>query len=290
MKRLWRAVPRLWFQLAAAAFLLTVVAAAVLAPWLSPHDPNKQSISARLMPPAWQGGGSTEYLLGTDELGRDVLSRLLHGARTSVLIGVGVVLVTAVLGVAIGTLAGYVGGKFDAVVRWLMDTVLSLPGLLISAALVFVLGASVTTVIIALSIEGWLVYCRMARGMVRTSRSMPYVDAATVVGVGLPRLLGRHILPNIVSPLITLSTLEFARIVIAEATLSFLGLGIQPPLVSWGLMINNGGAYLTTAWWLITLPGLALTLTALSANIVANWVRQVSDPLQRSGALLAVAR
>lgn len=270
-------------QVLAAAFLVTVVIVAIAAPLLAPHDPNAQSLARRLQPPVWQGG-TWEFILGTDELGRDLLSRIMYGARTSVTVGVVVVGLTMIVGTTLGVLAGYIGGKFDTIVMWVCDVVLSLPGLLISAVLVFVFGANLTTVVIALSIEGWLVYCRMARGMVMQVRRTAYVDAARTIGAGPLRLLGRHVLPNIGSPIVTLGTLEFARVVLAEAALSFLGFGIQPPLVSWGLMINSGGDYLTVAWWLITLPGLALTLTVLSANVLSDWLRNLTDPLQQAGA------
>lgn len=266
-----------------AGFLALIVVSAISAPLVAPHDPNAQSIADRLAPPAWLSGGSVTHLLGTDELGRDILSRIIYGARTSVLIGVAVVTITMALGVLAGLLAGYVGGWVDTLIMRVVDIQFAFPGLLLSMAIVLVLGASAHTVIIALSIDGWLVYCRLSRSMVLSVRNTTYVEAAKTIGCPTPRLLRKHVLPNIVSPLITLATLEFARIVLAESTLSFLGLGIQPPLVSWGLMLNNGEDYLTVAWWLITFPGLVLTLTVLSANVVASWLRVAADPLQRTG-------
>jgi len=268
-------------QKLAAGFLLLVVFVAIFAQQIAPHDPNGQSLARRLQPPIWEGG-TLEFILGTDELGRDVLTRIMYGAQTSISIGIVVVLITMVVGTTLGIIAGYVRGRFDTVLMWICDVVLSLPGLLLSAVLVFVLGASATTVIIALSIEGWLVYCRMARGMVLTVRSTAYIDATRTIGTPPIRVLVRHVLPNIAPPIVTLATLEFARVVLAEAALSFLGFGIQPPLVSWGLMINSGGDYLTIAWWLITLPGLVLTITVLSANVVSDWLRQLTDPLAQA--------
>jgi peptide/nickel transport system permease protein len=164
-----------------------------------------------------------------------------------------------------------------------VDIQFAFPGLLLAMATVLVLGASARSVIIALSLDGWLVYARLSRSMVLSIRSTTYVEAAKTIGCGTRQLLRKHVMPNIVSPLITLATLEFARVVLAESTLSFLGLGVQPPLVSWGLMLNNGEDYLTVAWWLITFPGLVLTLTVLSANVVASWLRVAADPLQRTG-------
>lgn len=266
-----------------AGFLGLIVLAAILAPLVAPHDPNAQSITDRLSPPAWMTGGSAHYLLGTDELGRDILSRMIYGARTSMLIGASVVMVTMIAGVIAGLLAGYLGGWVDTVIMRIVDIQFAFPGLLLAMATVLVLGASARSVIIALSLDGWLVYARLSRSMVLSIRTATYVEAAKTIGCGTRQLLRKHVMPNIVSPLITLATLEFARVVLAESTLSFLGLGVQPPLVSWGLMLNNGEDYLTVAWWLITFPGLVLTLTVLSANVVASWLRVAADPLQRTG-------
>jgi len=185
-------------------------------------------------------------------------------------------------GTAAGLLASFRGGKVDTVVMRIVDIQFSFPSLLIAMALVFVLGAGEKTIIIVLALDAWLPYARLGRSMVLSVRNTTYIDAAKTVGCSTPRLVWRHVLPNVLSPLVTLGVLEFARLVLAEATLSFLGLGIQPPLVSWGLMLNTGEDYLTVAWWLITFPGLALTLTVLSANVVASWLRVAADPLQKA--------
>ena len=270
-------------QYLAGGFLLLMVISAVFAPLVAPHDPNAQSITDRLTPPVWAHGGSATYLLGSDELGRDILSRIIYGARTSMIIGVAVVAITMTIGIIAGLLAGYLGGWVDTLIMRIVDIQFAFPGLLLAMATVLVLGASTRSLIIALSIDGWLVHARLSRSMVLSVRTTTYVEAAKTIGCGSGRLLRKHVLPNILSPLITLATLEFARIVLAESTLSFLGLGVQPPLVSWGLMLNNGEDYLTVAWWLITFPGLALTLTVLSANVFASWLRVAADPLQRTG-------
>lgn len=283
MRGMYRGLFSNKFAAVASVFLLLLVVAAVFAPWVAPHDPNEISIIDRLTPPAWQAGGTTKYLLGTDELGRDILSRIIWGARTSVSIGLAVVAFSVVLGTLTGLLAGYMGGWVDTLLMRIVDIQFSFPALLISLAVVLVLGASATSVIIALCIDGWLVYCRLTRGMVMILKHTTYIEAARVTGNSARRVMLRHALPNILSPLITLATLEFARVVLAESTISFLGLGVQAPLVSWGLMLNNGEDYLTVAWWLITFPGLALTLTVLSANVVASWLRVIADPLQRAG-------
>ena len=263
------------------AFLALVVLAAVLAPLISPYDPNAQEIVNRLSPPAWLRGGSWSHVFGTDELGRDILARVIYGARTSVMIGAIVVAVGMTTGTAAGLLAGFRGGWLDTIVMRIVDIQFTFPALLMAMAMVFALGASTTTIIIALSIDAWLPYCRLGRSLVLSVRNTTYVEAARTTGCTNWRIVRRHVLPNVASPIITLAVLEFARIVLAESTLSFLGLGIQPPTVSWGLMLNNGEDYLTVAWWLIAIPGIFLTLTVLSANVVASWLRVAADPLQK---------
>lgn len=267
-----------------AGFLAIIILMGIFAPLIAPYDPNAVDVLNRLVPPFWAHGGSMAHIFGTDELGRDILSRVMFGARTSVTIGVVVVAVGMTTGTTAGLLAGYRGGWADTLIMRIVDIQFSFPALLMAMALVFALGASLTTLIIVLSLDAWLPYCRLGRSMVLTVRNTTYVEAAKSIGVGGRRLARKHILPNVASPLVTLAVLEFARIVLAEATLSFLGLGIQPPLVSWGLMLNTGEDYLTVAWWLITIPGLFLTLTVLSANMVASWLRTAADPLQKAGA------
>jgi peptide/nickel transport system permease protein len=264
-----------------ATFLALIILAAILAPLVSPYDPNAQDIVNRLTPPAWQHGGTWSHVFGTDELGRDILSRVIYGARTSVTIGAIVVLIGMVAGTATGLLAGFRGGWLDTVVMRVVDIQFTFPALLMAMAMVFALGASTKTIIIALSVDAWLPYCRLGRSMVLSVRKTTYVEAARITGCTNRRIVRWHVLPNVASPLITLAVLEFARIVLAESTLSFLGLGIQPPTVSWGLMLNTGEDYLTVAWWLIAIPGLFLTLTVLSANVVASWLRVAADPLQK---------
>ena len=262
-------------------FLALVVLAAIFAPLITPYDPNAQDIVQRLAPPAWEHGGSLSHVLGTDELGRDILARVIYGARTSVMIGVIVVAIGMVSGTLAGLLAGFRGGWIDTLLMRIVDIQFTFPALLMAMAMVFALGASTKTIIIALSVDAWLPYCRLGRSMVLSVRNTTYVEAARTIGCAGGRIVRRHVLPNVASPLVTLAVLEFARIVLAESTLSFLGLGIQPPSVSWGLMLNTGEDYLTVAWWLITIPGLFLTLTVLSANVVASWLRVAADPLQR---------
>ena len=261
--------------------ITALVLMALFAPYIAPHDPTEQDLTARLAPPVWYEKGSWDHILGTDHLGRDVLSRSIHGSRVSLLVGASVVLLAGSFGVIMGLVAGYLGGRADAfVMRWI-DTQVAFPGLLLALIILAVIGPSLLTVVVVLSLNGWMVYGRMARGAVLAVRQTPYVEAAEIVGCRWPRIVFRHILPNLTSPLLTLAILEFARIVLAEAALSFLGLGIQPPATSWGLDVAVGKNYMFMAWWLVTVPGTAIAVTVLAINLVASWMRLISDPQER---------
>lgn len=268
--------------LAAAIFLLLLLLSAIFAPFLAPHDPTEQDLSHRLWPPAWTEKGTSAHLLGTDQLGRDILSRIIFGSRISLVVGFSVVLAAGTVGTLVGLISGYYGGQVDNVLMRLVDLQTAFPGLLVALAIITMIGPSVRNIIIVLSINGWMVYARMIRGTALGLRNSLFVDAARCIGAGNRRILLSHMLPNLASPLITLATLELARLILAEAVLSFLGMGIQPPASSWGLMINEGHAYITMAWWLVTFPGIAIALTVLSVNLVATWLRTVSDPMQRT--------
>ncbi|MEZ5669097.1 MAG: ABC transporter permease [Alphaproteobacteria bacterium] len=261
--------------------LVLLVLMAIFAPLLAPYEPGDQNLPLKFRPPVWQEGGSWAHVLGTDNLGRDVLSRLIHGSQVSLIVGVAVVALAGGFGVLMGLLAGYRGGRTDAfIMRWI-DTQIAFPGLLLALIILAVVGASMTTVIIVLAINGWMVYGRMTRGIVLSVRQLPYVEAAEMVGCPSWRVVFRHILPNLTSPLLTLAILEFARIILAEAALSFLGLGIQPPQTSWGLDVAIGKEYMFKAWWLVTIPGTAIAITVLAINMVASWARITSDPQER---------
>jgi ABC-type dipeptide/oligopeptide/nickel transport system permease subunit len=264
-----------------ATILLLIVLVAIFSPWLVPHDPTVQSLSDRLAPPFWLDGGSTDHILGTDNLGRDVLSRLMTGSRISLFVGAAVCTAAGAFGVVMGLVAGYKGGRIDAVIMRIVDTQVAFPGLLLALIVLAVVGPSVTAVVAVLAANGWMVYARITRGTVLSVREMPYVEAAEIVGCKSRRVVFRHILPNLTSPLLTLGILEFARIVLAEAALSYLGLGIQPPETSWGLDVSIGKDYMYNAWWLVTFPGAAIAVTVLSINLVASWLRVVADPEAR---------
>ena len=258
-----------------------LVLMAIFAPLLAPHDPTVQDLRARLLPPVWELKGTWSHVLGTDHLGRDMLSRVIFGSRVSLMVGLSCVLLAGSFGVVLGLIAGYRGGRTDSfIMRWI-DTQVAFPGLLLALIILAVIGPSMLTVVVVLSLNGWMVYGRMTRGAVLAVRHTPYVEAAEMVGCRWPRVVFRHILPNLTSPLITLAILEFARIVLAEAALSFLGLGIQPPATSWGLDVATGKNYMFRAWWLVTMPGTAIAITVLAINLVASWMRLISDPQER---------
>ncbi|MGD9042701.1 MAG: ABC transporter permease [Desulfobacterales bacterium] len=261
--------------------IAALVLMALAAPLLAPHDPGVQDLRARLKPPVGFEKGSWSHILGTDHLGRDVLSRVIYGSRVSLLVGAAVVIIAGVFGVVMGLVAGYRGGRTDNfIMRWI-DTQVAFPGLLLALIILAVIGPSLITVIIVLALNGWMVYGRMTRSAVLAVRQTAYVEAAEIVGCKSSRVIFRHILPNLTSPLLTLAILEFARIVLAEAALSFLGLGIQPPATSWGLDVATGKDYIFRAWWLVTMPGIAISITVLAINLVASWMRLISDPQER---------
>lgn len=286
---LWGDLVRDKMGIVSLVFLVVLAAAAIFAPWIAPDDPNHGDLSSSMLPPVWNGG-TWSNPLGTDWQGYDVLSRLLYGARTSLFIGIAVVAVAGTFGVMIGLISGYKGGRVD---RWLMgwvDVQVSFPGLLLAMLLIALVGGSVLSVTVILSINGWMVYARMTRGVVLTVKERPFVEAAEMVGSKPRRVVLTHILPNITSPLATLAVLEFARIILAEAALSFLGLGVQHPTVTWGLDIARAGDHeLFGNQWLIIYPGILLSLTVLSVNLLSSWLRVALDPQEREKKFAATA-
>jgi peptide/nickel transport system permease protein len=255
-----------------AAIVLFTVLAAVVGPWLVPYDPAAQQLALRLE------GPSAAHWLGLDELGRDILSRLLVGARVSLLVGISVVGVSAIAGTAIGALAGYVGGWFDETVGRIMDVLLAFPGILLAIGLVAVLGPSLTNVILALVVIGWVGYARLVRGQVLRVRELEYVQAAQALGAPTSRVLFVHVVPATLSAVTVQGTLGMAAAIIAEASLSFLGLGVQPPTASWGTMLDAGRSHLIDAPHLTIFPGLAIALLVLGFNFVGDGLRDRMDP------------
>ena len=276
--RSWRKLARNPAALAGTLILLVVVVAAIGADWIAPHDPAKQSLIRRFMPPAWAAGGSPTYLLGTDQVGRDILSRMIHGARISLIVGVAAVLVSLLVGVTLGLVSGFVGGRPDTVIMTVVDVTLSFPQLLLALAFVAALGPSLTTVIVVLGLTGWERYTRVVRAEVLALREKDFVEAARAIGVGWARTLLRHVLPNTFSSIIVLSTLQVAQAILAEAALSFLGVGTGGTYPTWGQMIALGRNFVTVAWWLPTFPGLAILLTVLAINLVGDRLRDALDP------------
>lgn len=278
-----RALVRDPVTLVAVLFLVTLVVSALSAPWISPYDPLDQHLARRNLPPLSppvDPGGSL-HLLGTDELGRDLFARLLFGGRVSVSVGLLGALTSGLIGITLGLVAGYYRGWVDDLVMRAVDAVSALPTLLIALFVLFLLGGGFVNLIIVLALVRWMIFARVTRGMTLSYREQPFVLAARALGCGDRRIIFRHLLPNMLSPLLVLFTLEVAVLILAEAALSFLGFGIQPPESSWGLMISRGREYIRSAWWLVTFPGLAIFCTTLSLNLIATWVRSVTDPVHR---------
>ncbi len=268
----------IWFFV---GFLLLVTLVAIFAPVLAPYDPAKGALSGRLHPPTFLSGDKT-YALGSDQIGRDVLSRMLYGARISLTVGFLAVLIGGCCGSLLGLIAGYVGGWVDEAIMTLGDMQLAFPFILLAIAVIAVLGPSLRNLIIVVGISGWVTYARIARAQVLAVKEREFVIAERAIGATTGRILFRHILPNIAASLIVVASLDLARTIILESTLSFLGLGVQPPTASWGGMLGEGREYLNTAWWISTFPGMLLTLTTISVSRIGDWLRDVLDPTMRN--------
>lgn len=264
----------------ATALVVLFVMAAVLAPLIAPHDPAEQNFLVSLAPPAWTDDGSLANLLGGDNLGRDILSRLIYGARLSLIIAVFAIALAGSVGVVLGLIAGYVGGVIDSLIMRIVDAFLAMPFILMALGFVAALGPSVSNIILVMGITNWARYARLVRGEVLSVKSRDFVALARIAGQPRWRIGIRHILPNVANSIIVLATLDLGRVIILESSLSFLGLGVQPPDVSWGLMLADGRAYMTVAWWLTVMPGLAILLSVLSLNIFGDWLRDRLDPRQ----------
>jgi peptide/nickel transport system permease protein len=271
--RILRSLKRDPGTLISITFLFLVVLAAIFSPLIVPDDINSPSFGSRLVPPLTDG-----HIAGTDQLGRDVWGRMLLGARISMTVGFLTVVLSALIGVPIGMLAGYYGGWLDFILMRFVDVQLAFPFILLALTINAILGLGLRNIIITLVIAGWIEYARIARGETLVVREKEFVQAAHLMGAKGVRIHLQHILPNIITPLIVISTLQVARFIIAEASISFLGFGVQPPTPAWGSMVSEGLDYIFSAWWLITLPGLALALVALAVNITGDWLRDTLDP------------
>jgi peptide/nickel transport system permease protein len=253
-------------------FVTLVVLSAVFAPVIAPEGPNDQDLFNRLEPP------SAEHPMGTDDLGRDVLSRLLYGARISLLIAVIVVTITLAIGTAVGVIAGYAGGWVDEALMRLVDVLLAFPGILLALVIAGILGPSLTNIMIALAVVGWTQYARIIRGSVLSVKEEEFVKSAQLMGVSRTRIVLRHVVPNVVTPVVVLATMDMAYVILGTAGLSFLGLGAQPPTPEWGTMLSQGRNYVDTAWWVVNFPGLAIMITVLGFNLLGDGLRDVLDP------------
>lgn len=265
--------------------LFLFLVSALFSELIAPHSPVDQDITQALRPPFWLEGGSSDHILGTDELGRDIFSRIIFGARISLVVGFVAVALSGFIGTCLGLISGYFGGKIDSIIMRLVDIQLSMPYILIALALIGALGPSLRNIIIVIGVTSWLEYGRIVRGEVLSIKENEYVDLAKIAGCSTYRILLKHIFPGVVNSLIVLGTLMLGRIIIFESALSFLGLGVQPPTPSWGIMLADGRQYLSYAWWLATFPGLAIMLVVLGTNLVGDWLRDVLDPRRRTAVI-----
>src|SRR5689334_7648542 len=264
-----------------AVFVALLIVAALAAPLIAPADPIRQSLRGRLAAPTLEGADGKAHLLGTDHLGRDVFSRVVYGARVSLLVGFAAVVVGGLLGASLGLLAGFRGGWTDSVIMTIADAQLAFPFILLAIGIIAVLGPSFPTLIVVIGLSGWVTYARVLRSQVLVLRSREFVDAIHALGGSVARVIARHVLPNVLSSLVVIATLELASAIVLEATLSFLGLGVQPPTPSWGGMVHEGREYLDSAWWISTAPGIVLMLTSIVVSRTGDWLRDLLDPTLR---------
>jgi peptide/nickel transport system permease protein len=280
-RRFWRTLRR-GSGLFNVGFLVLATIGAVAAPWLTRYDPTVSEPARRLRPPAWQEGGTPAHPLGTDQLGRDVYTRLVYGARISLVVGLATVLISAVLGSSLGLVAGYAGGRLGTGLMRLADVQLAFPFLLLALAVVAAVGAGLLNVILVLGIAGWAAFARVVRAQVLSIREREYVEAVRAIGAGHATIVARHVVPNVLTPVIVLATATVANNIVVEASLTFLGLGVQPNYPSWGNMLTDARDYLAVAWWMGIFPGLALMLTVLAINLIGDWLRDYLDPTLRN--------
>jgi peptide/nickel transport system permease protein len=262
--------------------VLCMAFTALFAPVMAPYAPAKTNAAQRLLPPMWMEKGKAEHPLGTDNLGRDVLSRVIYGSQVSLLVGICAVVVAGLIGVILGLISGYYGGWIDNIIMRTTDSFLAIPHILFTLVILAVMGPSIITLIFVLGITNWTTYARMIRGEVLSIKERDFVRAARAVGSKDFRIIFTHILPNVISSFIVISTLSVATTIILEASLSFLGLGIQPPTVSWGGMLSDGRQYLATSWWVATFPGLAITITVLGIIFLGDFLRDILDPRMKA--------
>jgi peptide/nickel transport system permease protein len=273
--------PRLWrlkWGLLAAVLMLLIVGVSAAAPWIAPYSPVEVDIRHRLAPPAWMDRGTPDHVLGTDQIGRDLLSRMIYGGRVSLLIGVAAVLVSSTIGVLLGLGAGYFGPRVDWTIMTLVNVMLTFPFVLLALAVIAVLGPSLVNMVIVLGVADWPLYARVIRAETMTLRERDFMTAARALGMSHLRIVFRQLLPNLVSVIVVIATLQVARVIILESFLSFLGLGVQPPTPAWGNMLGDGRVYMLNSWWIAAFPGLAIFITTLTINLMGNALRDWLDP------------
>jgi len=264
-----------------ALLIFLAVMSALFAPALAPHDPSTAELRFRLDAPAWDETSKAHFLLGADAVGRDVLSRIIYGARISLTIGLAATAISLVVGVVLGLLSGYFGGWLDHLIMRIADLQLSFPFILLALIVMVIFGRGLEKLVLVLGLTGWVSYARLVRSQVLTVRELDYVQAARSLGAADAAIIWRHVLPNVASSVIVLSTLQVATNILLEAGLTFLGLGIDPTIPSWGGMLADGRNYVTNAWWVATFPGVAIMLTVLGVNLLGDWLRDELDPQLR---------
>lgn len=269
------------FAMGASMVVVLFILMAIFAPWLAPHDPNETDLLRRLQVPVWMQGGEWSYPLGCDALGRDLLSRIIYGSRVSIFIGATVIFVATAIGVVAGLLAGYLRGWVDVVISRLVDILLAFPYLLFAIGLMATMGPGLQNIILALAYKEWVIPCRLVRGETMALREVEYVEAARAVGASSFYIMAREILPNILSSVIVVSTLRIAHVIILEASLSFLGIGVQPPTASWGSLVADGRAFIWDGWWVSTFSGFAILMLVLAINVSSQGLRDAFDPRLR---------
>ncbi len=287
LPKIWRTARR--WPLLPLAMLLLVVFAGVFAPWIAPEDPRKGDLRARMAPPAWLEGGSMEHLLGTDHLGRDIFSRIVHGARISLVVAAVTLGLGGTTGTVLGLLAGWYGKWVDEIIMRIVDIALAIPLVLVALVMVVAvgqafpsdLGGQTGLIILVLAAFFWVRFARLVRGEVLQLKTLDYVALAKVAGASIPRILFVHIFPGVINTLIVLATLQVGFVILVESTLSFLGAGVPPPTPAWGSMVAEGRDFLAGAWWISTMPGVAILLTVMSLNLFGDWLRDTLDPRLR---------
>jgi peptide/nickel transport system permease protein len=281
-KKALRRLKRMPVGVTSGVILLAIILVAAMAPYIAPHDPYDSEIVNRLKPPVWEDGGTWTYVLGTDQIGRDTLTRLIYGAQVSLSAGFLAMLISVCIGVPVGIIAGFCGRLVDTVISTVINIQLTFPFVLLALTVVSVLGPSFGNVILVLGIASWTVYARVIRSEVLKIRELDYILASRALGVSTARVVARHIFPNTVNTVIVLSTVQVARFIIAEAFLSFLGLGVQAPTPSWGSMLGDSRQFMYDKWWLPTFPGLAIFITTLAINLCGDSLRDWLDPYRRN--------